>query len=316
MRPVVRPGVKRAAKRPVERTSRRSGHERSLKDPRTLAEFVRNLQEGVYITTAEGKILDANPACLRMFGVDSLRELRKYTAQQLVSDPGRRREELAAFAADGTVREFELEIRRPDGEVRTVLDTAHQVTDPRTAETLYHGILVDITERKNLERQLLRAALRDPLTGCFNRRFLADMERALDQSNQGWGAIVIDIDHFKAYNDRYGHHVGDRVLVRVARFLMALVRAEDAVVRIGGDEFLLLVSGEAAHRTGEVAQRLRDHSPGAVPVPLSVGWAVREKAEHLEDTVRRADRQLIRVRLEERRRPTRRRGERGRKPAE
>ena len=282
--------------------------ERSLKDPWTLGEFVRNLQEGVYITTVEGKILDANPAFLRMFGVKSLSELRHYTAEQLVVRPERRQEELALIAKDGSVREFELEIRRPDGEVRTVLDTAYQVTDPETGEALYHGILIDITERTQLEQQLLRAALRDPLTGCFNRRFLGDMERALDPQEQAWGAIVIDIDNFKDYNDRYGHHIGDRVLMRVARFLLSLVRAEDAVIRIGGDEFLLLLIGATPEATAEVAHRLRKTGPGAVPVSVSVGWAVRRPGESLEDTIRRADRQLIQIRVRERQPRSRRSG--------
>jgi diguanylate cyclase (GGDEF)-like protein/PAS domain S-box-containing protein len=294
----------------VRRSSRtaRARPERSLKDPFTLGEFIRNVQEGIYITTIEGKILDANPSFLRMFGVKSLEELREYTAEQLLVNPERRQEELAAISSDGSVREFEIDIRRPDGEVRTVLDTAYQVTDPETGETLYHGILIDITERAQLEQQLLRAALRDPLTGCFNRRFLSDMERALDPQEQEWGAIVIDIDNFKDYNDRYGHHIGDRVLMRVARFLLSLVRAEDAVIRIGGDEFLLLLIGATPEATEEVAQRLRKTGPGAVPVSVSVGWAVRRSGESLEDTIRRADRQLIQIRVKERQPRSRRSG--------
>jgi diguanylate cyclase (GGDEF)-like protein/PAS domain S-box-containing protein len=291
-----------------ESRRKRVRRERSLKDPWTLGEVVRNVQEGVYITTIEGKILDANPAFLRMFGVKSLAELRQYTTEQLFVKPEGRQEELAALARSGSVREFGLEIRRPDGEVRTVLDTAYQVIDPDTGETLYHGILIDITERTQLEQQLLRAALRDPLTGCFNRRFLGDMERALDPQEQAWGTIVIDIDNFKDYNDRYGHHIGDRVLLRVARFLLSLVRAEDAVIRIGGDEFLLLLIGATPEATGEVAQRLRKTGPGAVPVSVSVGWAVRRSGESMEDTIRRADRQLIQIRVRERQPSSRRRG--------
>jgi diguanylate cyclase (GGDEF)-like protein/PAS domain S-box-containing protein len=298
------PGGKGAA---PDSRRKRAQRERSLKDPWTLGEFVRNVQEGVYITTVEGKILDANPAFLRMFGVNSLQELGQFTAAELIVKPERRHEELEAIARDGAVREFELEIRRPDGEVRTVLDTAYRVQDPETGETLYHGILIDITERTQLEQQLLRAALRDPLTGCFNRRFLGDMERALDPQEQGWGAIVIDIDNFKDYNDRYGHHIGDRVLMRVARFLLSLVRAEDAVIRIGGDEFLLLLIGATPEATAEVAHRLRKTGPGAVPVSVSVGWAIRRPGESLEDTIRRADRQLIQIRVKERQPQSRRR---------
>jgi diguanylate cyclase (GGDEF)-like protein/PAS domain S-box-containing protein len=284
---------------------------RSLKDPGTLEEFVRNLQEGVYITATDGLILDANPAFLRMFGVSSLRELRRYTAEHLLVDPQRRREELALLAATGSVREFELELRRPDGEIRTVLDTAYQVTHAESGETLYHGILIDISDRKQLERQLFQAALRDPLTGCFNRRYLMDRESELEREKAAWGVVVVDIDHFKAYNDRYGHHTGDLVLLRVSRFLGTVVRSDDAVVRIGGDEFLLLLTGGGAPTAEEVAHRLRDRARKTLPVSLSEGWAVRQGGETLEETIRRADQQLIQKRDEERRpNPRRRRSER------
>ncbi len=268
-----------------------------------------NLQEGVYITTADGRILDANPAFIRMFGVATLADLQGLRAGELLVDPKRRTEELTILAKEGAVREFELEIRRPDGDVRTVLDTAYQVHDRETGEVLYHGILIDITDRKELERQLFRAVLRDPLTGCCNRRFLLEREVELERAGLSWGVIVIDIDHFKRYNDRYGHDVGDRVLVRVARFLMGMVRADDAVVRIGGDEFLLLLTGESVASTEEVALRTGSGGAEAVPVTLSYGWAVRERGETLEETIRRADRKLILVRARHRpHRPPRGRG--------
>lgn len=273
---------------------------RILRDPAVLADFVRNLREGIYVTTADGRILDANSAFLRMFGVSSLRHLRRFTAERLLVDPARRAEELAILARDGGVREFELEIRRPDGEVRTVVDTAYQRVDEVTGETVYHGILVDISERKELERQLREAAIRDALTGCYNRHYLREQERCLEAADARWGVIVTDVDRFKEYNDRFGHQTGDRVLQQLARFLMVAVRTDDAVIRLGGDEFLVLVRGPAAAATEEVVQRLRQQGSGAAPVSFSLGWAVRHDAERLEQTIRRADRQLILVRGRER----------------
>ncbi len=279
-----------------------------LEDPTALAEFVRNIQEGVYVTTTDGRILDANPAFLRMFGVGSLVELGEYTAEQLLLQPQRRREERRILASEGSVREFEFDIRRPDGELRTVLDTAYQMTDEATGEVFYHGILVDITDRKELERQLFQAALRDPLTGCYNRRFLMEREDELKRGRRSWGVVIADIDRFKDYNDLHGHETGDRVLVRVARFLTGEARPEDAVVRIGGDEFLILLTGATARSAETVAKRLRATVREKVPVGLSYGWAVREGRESLEDTIRRADQGLFRRRALERRSAVRRRG--------
>ncbi len=279
----------------------------SLKDPLTMSQFLRDLQEGVYITSADGRIVDGNRSFVRMFGTRSLVELQRYRTSQLVVDKKRLEEEQVILSKKGSVREFELDIRRVGGEVRTVLDTGYQVTDPDTGEVLYHGILVDITDRKRLQEELEQAAVRDPLTGCYNRRYLSGIERELGTDSRRWGAVVVDIDHFKDYNDRYGHHVGDRVLSRVARFLLGEVRADDAVVRIGGDEFLVLLTETPPERTEEVAKRLRWISAEALPVSLSVGWAMRRRRERLAVTIRRADQQLIRRRLRERRPHPRRR---------
>ena len=226
-----RQGACAAARRsPVDRLSSHSVN--SLNDSETLARFVHNLREGVYITDAAGRILDANPAFLEMFGAASLDALQAYTAESLLADPQRRDEELAILARDGAVREFELEIRRTDGTTRTVLDTAYQVVDEATGERVFHGILVDITDRKNLERQLREMATRDPLTGCHNRRYLQDAIPRLESGEAPVGVIVVDVDHFKQFNDRHGHDVGDRILVQTARFLAREVRAEEAAQQI------------------------------------------------------------------------------------
>lgn len=273
---------------------------RSLDDPRTLRKFVHNLQEGIYITNPDGEMLDANPAMLEIFGVADLDELRGYSAPELYVDPRQRQQQMAVLAREGTVREFEIEVKRPDGGTRTLLDTCYVIEDENSGETTYHGILVDITRRKELEEQLREYSIRDPLTGCYNRRYLAQKQERLDREESSWGAIVIDIDHFKEYNDLHGHQAGDDVLVRVSRFLMRHVRAEDPVVRIGGDEFLTLLLGARGNFTAEAAQRIRSVVQGEAPVPLSFGWALREGDETLQQTIGRADRGLIRVRLEQR----------------
>ena len=280
---------------------------RSLRDLATLREFVRNVREGVYITNRSGKILDANPAFLEMFGFADLDQLRRFRSVELLVDPGRRKQELALLARLGTVREFEFQIRRPDGAVRTVLDTCYARRDETTGEDLYHGILVDITSRKELEEQLREAGVRDPLTGLYNRRFLTELEPRLVAADEPFGAIVVDVDHFKIYNDRFGHRTGDEVLRRLGRFLSQQVRLEDVVARTGGDEFLTLIVGQNAKATSVIARRMKRAADSSAPVPFSLGWAVARKGETLEQTVNRADRRLILVRArergEERRRP-------------
>lgn len=271
---------------------------RSLDDPETLRLLIRSIGEGIYITDPGGRILDANPAFLEIFGVKSLAELQQYEVPQLLADPRRREEEMAILARDGSVREFELEIVRPDGLRRTVLDTTFQVRDQVTGEMAYHGVLIDITRRKELEDRLREQLIRDALTGCYNRRFLFDLETEFRAGGEErWGCIFIDIDHFKVYNDRHGHASGDQVLQRMARFLMREVRSDEPVIRLGGDEFVIVLSGENAARTATVAGRLQQAAARSAPVAFSLGWAMREGMETFEQTIDRADHGLINVRV-------------------
>jgi diguanylate cyclase (GGDEF)-like protein/PAS domain S-box-containing protein len=288
------------------------GRLRSLQDAETLQRFIEDLREGIYITSEQGEILDANPACLEIFGVSSVNELRRFRAQDLYADPARRIQEMELLARDGEVREFELVIRRPDGGERTVLDTCRQVRDPETGEALLHGVLVDISSRKQLESRFHEQSVHDPLTGCYNRRFLAEVPKRL-ASFDTWGAVVVDVDNFKEYNDAFGHQAGDEVLIKVSRFLLQNARTEDAVVRMGGDEFLLLLVGASARFVAEVGQRLRVTASEQDIPPFSVGWATRHGDESLERTIDHADRELLQIRLFERRsRQTRLRGPRQR----
>jgi diguanylate cyclase (GGDEF)-like protein/PAS domain S-box-containing protein len=274
---------------------------RSLSDPHTLSELALRLKEGIYITTLDGEIVDANPAFLEMFGVDSLEDLKGQRTSDFVR-PEVRAREMALLEREGSVRDIEFQLTRRDGETRTVVDSAFLSVDPETGEKYCHGILVDITHRKELQTQLLELSVRDPLTGCYNRRYLNTVTRQCEAQPKGeWGCIYLDIDHFKQYNDKNGHAEGDAVLVKMARFLMRHVRAEEAVVRVGGDEFLVVLCDSDLDQTDNVAARLRAAAPTSAPGPFSMGWAARKNDESFEETMIRADRRLLAVRVDERR---------------
>jgi diguanylate cyclase (GGDEF)-like protein/PAS domain S-box-containing protein len=271
-----------------------------LDETETLRRFVRDLREGIYVSDRAGNVLDANPAFLEMFGVSSVQELGRRSAEERLVDPARREAGLDVLRREGAIRDFEFDIRRADGSVRTVIDSATSATDPETGAVFTHGILIDITDRKRLEQRLVDQNLRDPLTGCFNRRFLDEFERrhADDTApfDGSWGCIMLDLDHFKQYNDEFGHQAGDAVLNRVARFLMRETRAEESAVRMGGDEFLLLLDGADAPATEFAARRLQSSAEGDLLVPFSMGWAAREEGEPLERTIARADERMLKAR--------------------
>src|ERR1043166_8088019 len=110
--------------------------------------------------------------------------------------------------------------------------------------------------RGALERQALaEAAIRDPLTGLFNRRGL---EGIMTRANTPAGALgYADLDRFKAFNDRLGHPAGDAALVRFSRLLLQTVRGDDVAAWIGGEEFAVWLPGASLERGRQVAERLR-----------------------------------------------------------
>lgn len=282
----------------------------SLADGDTLREFVHHVRVGMYITTPEGEFLDANPALLEILGVESIDALKARRVDEFLTDPTQRPRVLEAVDREGQAQEVELELRRADGTIRTVLDSSYAARDPGTGEVRYYGVLVDISARKRAADDLVQQSLRDPLTGCYNRRYLSTLERrASARPGESWGCIIIDIDHFKQFNDRFGHQAGDRALVKMARFLMRHVRAEDAVVRLGGDEFVILLADADGERVQQVVGRLQRSALRSAPVEFSLGWAVRYPRENLTKVLGRADKNLLAVRVVARSGGEQRRGE-------
>lgn len=201
----------------------------------------------------------------------------------------------AGTCANGQPRWFRSRcrlVRDPDGRPRQIL-----------------GVVRDITDQKRLQDLYARQARTDPLTGLANRRNFED--RAGDFLAAGvatgarFGLVLLDLDRFKPVNDRFGHAAGDLVLREIARRLAALVRPEDVVARIGGDEFAILVADVSGAALPALAERLvaAAHAPvptpmGALSIGLSVGIATSTGADgSIADLSGRADRALYEVKL-------------------
>jgi two-component system cell cycle response regulator len=175
--------------------------------------------------------------------------------------------------------------------------------------TLGATIVLKFTYSDDLEfafqRKMLEAALRDGLTGTFNKRYLLDRlatEMAFAQRHHTpLSLIMLDLDHFKKINDTFGHPAGDDVLVALARVVQEAIRTEDILARFGGEEFAVLCRSVDTRNAGILAERLREriaamvveHEGARIPVTASLGVAgFPEVADSSERLIATADEAL------------------------
>ena len=183
----------------------------------------------------------------------------------------------------------------PDGRTVWVLHGVTVVPDGDGEPAWFAVSAQDISERRRIEHELrdltatlAERAVRDPLTGLANRTLLHERLRGVlardARSGQSTALLFLDLDGFKAINDKHGHAVGDAILKAVADRLTAVVRPSDTVARMGGDEFVVLVEGATDEGTSLLTKRLQEAVEQpigrlALAVGVSVGVAVSKSGE-------------------------------------
>lgn len=295
--------------------------------PDDLRMVLRSLPAGVVVLDDEGRVLLYNDEEARLSGrhVESV-EGRDFFREIAPCTDVR---ELA-----GVFREAMADPSRPlDADLELVFPFEGQKTDVRirmrkvVVGGRQLGLLVidENTRLKQTERALQAAlgearelALRDPLTNLYNRRHLemvvpADLAR-IQRYAYPLSAVMVDLDHFKGVNDRYGHPAGDRVLVAVGQALLRSLRATDSCCRVGGEEFCVLLPGTDAEAAVQVVERIRESIRGVrldgasdlrLTASLGVSVAEHPPPEHrmseeevrgeIETLVRAADDALLRA---------------------
>jgi diguanylate cyclase (GGDEF)-like protein/PAS domain S-box-containing protein len=234
--------------------------------------LVGNATDVILILDWQAKIQYQSPAAQRGWGYE-LTQLAERTIFDLVHDEDQDAAlELLDHAASRPSRnvETELRVRHADGTWRDVeVITANLLADPVVA-----GIVMtfhDITERKAFEHQLTHLAFHDPLTGLPNRAlFLDRLDRAIIRANRQFRSVAVlfvDLDNFKVVNDSLGHDVGDQLLVTIAARLKEVLRGEDSVSRMGGDEFTVLL--EDVH-DDEMAMLVADRIAESLREPIQL----------------------------------------------
>lgn len=187
---------------------------------------------------------------------------------------------------------------RADGSFIWINLTVAMVRDDAGAPDFYLAVIEDLSE----VRQAHFDAIHDPLTDLLNRRGFLGQARALLSAaadDKGPLALVyLDLDGFKDLNDRLGHSAGDRCLVELARIMEALVRPQDAVARMGGDEFVMLLTGLSAKEARAIVERLRSAlALSGMGISGSFGLLTfrADSALPLDSLIRQADDAMLRA---------------------
>jgi diguanylate cyclase (GGDEF)-like protein/PAS domain S-box-containing protein len=204
-----------------------------------------NLQDAYFEILVDGEIREVSP---------SIEHISNYKCEELIGNSiwqfyprnEDREQLLAELDRCGFVTDYELHLRDRGGRIIPCSINARILSEEDSHPPIICGTIRDISERKMAEAHIERLAYYDALTELPNRRLLIDrLERDLARvrRHQHFGAMLfLDLDRFKNINDSLGHHVGDALLQEVARRLTCDLRLEDTVSRLGGDEFIMLLS--------------------------------------------------------------------------
>lgn len=201
---------------------------------------------------------------------------------------------------------LEYRIYTADRQERWVYERGVFIEQTADGTPLIEGLIIDITDRKQAEQEIYRISIHDHLTGLYNRRhILEQLETLLAQAVREDGRLavaILDLDHFKAVNDTYGHGCGDCVLVEIAALLREGVRSYDLVARYGGEEFIVVATSEAAVLTAmlervreAVSIRVFDYQGHVLHPTFSAGVAERDEfgpKVKVEQLIARADARL------------------------
>jgi len=249
-----------------DREALRKQAESSLADSHNLLKtIIDNAPVRVFWKDKELRYMGCNPAFAKDAGEASTQDMIGKDDYQLSW-----KEQAESYRADdqrvidsGIAKLFYEETQTtPDGGTICLRSSKVPLQNEADETIGVLGIYEDITEQKRIEERIHYLANFDSLTGLPNRTQLNDhLNDALGlakRSNGHLALMFLDLDHFKDINDTLGHSIGDALLIELAKRLRLVLRAEDTVTRLGGDEFILLLPGVNALEAAQVAQQLLD----------------------------------------------------------
>ena len=244
------------------------------------------IDNGIIIFDKNGALTVANEAAQEILGYAAAELLRRTPDELFARLSGCADPDWVATILSAT-KKHEIAVTSKSGEHLHLVVSARRLKNERDEFAGHVLSLTNITEQKNLQfalaeknKRLAKIANRDALTGLFNRLYFEDTlaQKILEAKRYGTplSLAMLDIDHFKRFNDEYGHLAGDMVLRELARTIAENSRAADIATRYGGEEFALILGGTPKAEAFIAAERVRE---------LAERHVIRYKKEDLRLTV-------------------------------
>ena len=262
---------------------------------------IEHLSEGVVVVDDRGRLVDANPAAIKIFGWEKL-PIGQNAGQVFSSSMGLG----DSLLSPNVVDPIKLEIRYILNGIKVSYDMTISPLHDEIGKPLGRLMVIhDITERKLLEEQLRELSLVDELTGLSNRRgfyiLATHFIEISSRMNLKAAVIFADLDWLKTINDSYGHAEGDQALIDTANLLRSTFRTSDIIARLSGDEFVVLASESNKNSAEEVVTRFKDQLEELnssvdrrYPLSISIGLAHYDpdQPKSLDELMQEADKAM------------------------
>ncbi|GGM38046.1 hypothetical protein GCM10011351_25270 [Paraliobacillus quinghaiensis] len=240
----------------TERNGVREQLEKSKQQYQSLFEFH---PDAVFMFDLEGNFVSANPACEKVSGYKPVELIMTSFVPLLIPEDLDRVLTHMQQTIEGAPQYYECSIFHEQGHLIDLsLTSIPIVVDGKTVGI--YGIAKDMTEQKKMQEKINHMAYYDSLTNLPNRRLLNErLEEVLTESeknNQSFAVLFIDLDRFKFINDTMGHAIGDQLLKVVAKRLQLSIPDKDMVSRLGGDEFIILLTNVKKEEVDSIAHRI------------------------------------------------------------
>lgn len=234
-----------------------------LLDLKQYYDLFHNAVEGMFITSLDGKLINANLALAKILGYNSLAELILATEKDgmnIFYTDAQQRAKIIAKLHTRHNRNFETTALRADGATFWVLMSARLSQSPHSKETIIHGSVIDITEQKLANQQLAYLANHDPLTALYNRYCFEQQIIGIfkEKSNTAGCVLFIDIDQFSLVNDSCSHSAGDALLKQLSQLLTSNIDSRGILARLDSDEFGILLIDSSINEAFALAYSLLD----------------------------------------------------------